>query len=82
MPAEFLHKQEIDIILLQEDSYNDLVLIRGYNAYTNVGINKRGTALLTREKIQLTNILRLPSGREMVKFYRGVWIVNIQGVYK
>jgi hypothetical protein len=35
MPTEFLHKQEIDIILLQEATHADFDLIRGYTAYTN-----------------------------------------------
>jgi hypothetical protein len=65
MLAEFLRKQEIDIILSQEFTHNYFNLIRGYNAYRNVGINKRGTATLTREAIQLANITRLPSGRGM-----------------
>jgi exonuclease III len=76
MLADFLRKQEIDIILLQEVTHNDFDLIRGYNAYTNVGVNKSGTAILTREAIQLTNITRLPSGRGMSAFYRGVWIIQ------
>jgi len=52
-------------------------MIRVYKAHTNVGINNRGTALLTREPITLTNITRLPSGRGMAACYRGAWIVNI-----
>ena len=36
MPNESLHKQEIDIILLQEVTHTDFDLIREYNAYTNV----------------------------------------------
>jgi exonuclease III len=77
MLADFLRKQEIDIILLQEVTQNDFDLIRGYKAYTNVGINKHGTAIFTREAIQLTNIMRVPLGYGMAGFYRGVWIVNI-----
>jgi exonuclease III len=77
MLADFLLKQEIDIILLQEVTYNDFDFIRGYIAYTKVGINKRGTAILTREAIQLNNITRLHLRRGMTAFYRGVWIVNI-----
>jgi hypothetical protein len=61
MLAHFLHKKEIDLMLLQEVTHNDFDLIRGYNAYTNVGVNKRGTAIPTREAIQLTNITRLAS---------------------
>ena len=62
MLTEFLHKQETDIILLQEVAHTNFDLIRGYNAYTNVGINKRSMAMLTREAIKLPIITRLPSG--------------------
>jgi exonuclease III len=47
MLAEFLRKEDIDIILLQEVTHNDFDLIWGYNANTDIGINKRGTAILT-----------------------------------
>ena len=55
MPTSFFCEQEIDIILLQEVNPNEFDLIRGYIAYTNVGINKRGAAMLTRDTIKLTN---------------------------
>jgi exonuclease III len=76
---KFLHKQEIDILLLQEVTHTDFNMMTGYNAYTNVGINKRGTAMLTKETIKLTKITRLPSGRGMAAYCRGVWIVNAYG---
>ena len=75
--AEFLHKHEIVIILLQEVTHDDFDVIRGNNVYTNVGIKKRDTAMLTSQTIQSTNITRLSSGRGMAAFCRGVWIENI-----
>jgi len=77
MLNEFIRKQEIDIILLQEVTHTDFEMMRGYTANLNIGINKRGTAILTREQISLTNITRLPSGRGMVASYQGIWLVNI-----
>jgi exonuclease III len=65
MLEEFLHKQEVDIILLQEVTHTESDMIWGYKAHTNIGINNRGTAMLTRELITLTNITRLPTGRSM-----------------
>jgi exonuclease III len=76
MLEEFLQKQEIDILLLQV-THNEFDMIRGYKAHTNIGIYNRGTAMLTREPIILTNITSLPSGRGMAACYRVVWIVNI-----
>jgi hypothetical protein len=52
MPTEFLYEQEIDIILLQGVTPNEFDLIRGCIAYTNVGINKCGNTMLTRETIK------------------------------
>jgi len=80
MLQDFLHKQEIDILLLQEVTQHDVDIIRGYNAHVNVGTHRRGTTMLTREQISLTNITRLTSGRGMAPSYRGVWLVNICGL--
>jgi len=51
MPTGFLHKQETDVILLQEFATIEIGLIRGYNWYTNVGINTHGNAMLTRQTV-------------------------------
>jgi len=75
--AVFLHKQEIDILLLQEVTNTYFNMTRGFNAYRNVRINTRGTAMLTGETIKLTNVTRLTSGYGMAEHCLGVWIVNI-----
>jgi exonuclease III len=77
MLGEFLRIQEIDIILLQEVTQPFLDTIRGYSEYTDIGTNRRGTAILMREQITLTNITRLPSERGMVTEYQGVWLINV-----
>ena len=76
MLNECIQKQEIDIILLQEVTHTDFEMIRGYTAHLNVATNKRGTAILTRAQISLTNITGLPSGRGMAASYQGIWLVN------
>jgi hypothetical protein len=53
MLDEFLHKQEIDILLLQEVTRAEFDKIRGYMAHTIVGIHNRGTGMLTREQVTL-----------------------------
>ena len=59
MLEDFLQKQEIDIILLQEDTRPVFDDIRGFTAYTNIGTTGRGTAILTRDCIQFTNTVCL-----------------------
>jgi len=42
-----------------------------------VGANKRGNAMLTREKIKVTKLKLLTSGWGMAAYCRGVWLGNI-----
>jgi len=49
MLDEFIHKQEINILLSKKVTHAEFGMIRGYVAYTNVGIHNHGTAMLTRE---------------------------------
>jgi hypothetical protein len=51
--------------------------IQGIAAYSNIGTSRRETAMLTREHMPLTNIVRLPSGRGMAADLQGVWLVYI-----
>lgn len=77
MLGDILHRQEIGNILLQEVTQPFLDTIRGYSEYTNNGTIRRGTAILTREQITLTDITRLHSGRGMTMEYQGVWLINV-----
>jgi len=77
MLGQFLAKQEIDIILLQEVVLCSLDSLRGYEAHINTGTNGRGTAIVAREGIPLMNVSRIPSGRGMAAELQGVGIVNI-----
>jgi len=48
MLNEFMQKQEIDIILLQEVTHTDFESIRGYKTHFFIDVTKRGTAILTK----------------------------------
>jgi len=74
---DFLQKLVIDIVLLQEVTRPVFDDIRGFTAYTNIGTAGRGTAILTRDHIQLTIIVCLPAGRGMAADFQNVTIVNI-----
>ena len=63
MLEDFLQKQEIDIIILEEVTQPVFDDIRGFAAYTNIGNTGRRTEILTRDNIQLTNIVCFPTGR-------------------
>ena len=77
MLNDFLQKQDIDIILLQEVTRPVFDDIRGFNAHINIGTTGRGTAILTRDPIMLTDIECLPTGRGMAAIFENITIVNI-----
>jgi len=43
----------------------------------NIGTDRRGTAILAKDGLALTNIQRLPSGRGMSASFCGILVVNI-----
>jgi len=77
MLHEFIQRQELDIILLQEVTHHDFEIIQGYDAFLNVGTNRRGTGILARQQIPLSNITQIPSGRGIAAQLRDTWLVNI-----
>ena len=62
---DFMRKQEIDIIHLEEVTPPVFDIFRGYAVYTKIGTIRHGTAILTREHMSLTNVVRLPTGMGM-----------------
>jgi exonuclease III len=71
MFEDFVRQHEIDFLFLQEVTQPKFDNLRGYTAYTNIGTNRRGTAILAREHLPLTRTISLPSGRGIVRVFRG-----------
>jgi hypothetical protein len=77
MLQDFLWTQEIDIALLQAVTCSQLDSVRRYTQHINVGTEKRGTAILAKDGIMLTDIRCLPSGRGITARYNGISLINI-----
>jgi exonuclease III len=77
MFEQFLHKNDIDILLVQEATNTSIQNIRGYTSYLNVGTTKRGTAIIAKEPLSLSDISILPSGRGIAANYKGLRIINV-----
>ena len=75
--GEFLFQNDIDIALLQEVTTTNLTSIRNYTVFDNIGTDGRGTAILAKPGINLTDVKRLPSGRGIAASFFGTKIVNI-----
>ena len=77
MLTDFLHRHAIDIIFLQEVTRPVFHDVRGFPAHINIGAHERGTAILTRDHIMLSDIECLPTGRGMATNFEGITLVNI-----
>ena len=69
--------EEIDILFLQEVVHSTFDTLRSYKACISVRTVGRGTPIMTRNEITITDITRLPSGHGIVAEYRGIRLVNI-----
>ena len=77
MLRDFIHKQELDIIFLQEVMHPNTLDFRGYNTHYNIGASMRGTAIVARDALTLTRVQRLPSGRAVSAEYDGMKLINV-----
>jgi exonuclease III len=77
MSEDFLRRQEIDLMCLQEVTHANVNTINQYTAHMNTGTDGRGTAVLSKDGFIPTNIQRMPSGRGIAATLNGIRIVNI-----
>jgi exonuclease III len=81
MLEEFLKRQDIDFALLQEVTKTNQNTFRNYTSHTNEGKDRRGTAIVAKEGLELSDIKRLPSGRGMAAKCNGIWMISTGRIY-
>jgi exonuclease III len=74
MLSDYCHAHDIDILLLQEVTHDQFEEIHNRNIYVNIGTEHRGTAIVTKESITLTDIQRIPSGRGIAARWKDIYI--------
>ena len=77
MLADFIRRHDFDIIFTQEVTSTEVMNVRGYNAHLNIGTSIRGTAILAKRTLHLTNITTLSSGRAIAADYKGIRFINV-----
>jgi len=55
----------------------EVLNVRGYNTHLNIGASLRGTAILAKSTLHLTNITTLPSGRAIAVDSKGIRLINV-----
>lgn len=73
---QLLQRERIDIAFLQEVAVPSFDFY-GYSESVNLGPNKRGTALLWRSELRLTDLVALPSGRAIAASFGEVRVVCV-----
>ena len=77
MLEEFLWTNDIDIAMLQEVTGPQLDSTRPYTKLVNIGTERRGKAILSRDGLILTDVRCPPSGRGIAAMYNGTRLINI-----
>jgi exonuclease III len=77
MLADFIRQHDFDIIFTQEVTSTEDLNVRGYNVHLKIGAAIRGTAILAKSTLLLTNITTLPSGRVIAADYKGIRFINV-----
>ena len=77
MLKDFIWTHDLDIVLVQEVTAPESVDTPGYISYTNIGSEMRGTAIIARRDLQITNIDKIPSGRAITVVIYGIRIINV-----
>ena len=76
MLHDFLKSHALDILFLQEITHPNFGNLPGYTTHTNVGTTMRGTAFVTRNDLQVTNITKLRTGRGIAAECEEITLLN------
>jgi exonuclease III len=77
MLLDFIRRHELDLVFLQEVVDPSILELIGYFTHSNVGASMRGTAIIAKLDLPLTDITKLPLGREIAARYTGIQLVNL-----
>lgn len=77
MLRAWILKNDVDILCLQEVAFIDFSFLPEYQAIVNVNDKRRGTAILVKHHIEVTNVRMLDSTRGISLMVRDLLIINI-----
>jgi len=77
MLDDFLHRNDVDIAVLQEVTNGDRLVVKGYQSIVKVGTLGHGTAILHKLHLQLHKPKRIPTGRGIAAYLGNICLVNI-----
>jgi endonuclease/exonuclease/phosphatase family metal-dependent hydrolase len=75
--GDFLWKNDVDVALLEEVTHKNFDAIRVYTATVKKKKEKRGTTILTKDRLSTANVKRLPSGHGITALFMDTWLINV-----
>jgi exonuclease III len=71
MLEDFLYRNDIDLLCIQEITNLNIKNIEHYESHVNIGEKGRGTALIVKEAYILSDVRHMPSGRGISANFHG-----------
>jgi len=77
MLLDFIRRQDLDFVFLQEVTDPAILNVTGYATYLSIGANMHGMAILAKHDFPLTNVTSLSTGRSIAADHNGLRLVNV-----
>lgn len=76
---DFVYDHDIDVLLLQEVVYENFSFLPSHFAFVNISSDNKGTAIIVRKTMVISNVLLEPNGRIVSLVVNGVNFINVYG---
>ena len=77
MLEQFMRRHEADIVMLQEVTSKQHIVVKDYHIIDNIGTVGRGTAIITRKDLQMDGIKGIPWSKGLTAYYKNPCFINI-----
>lgn len=74
---DFVQDNDVDVLLLQEVVYENFLFLPSHYAFVNISSDNKGTAILVRKSMNISNVLLESNGRIVSLVVNGVNFVNV-----
>ena len=76
---DFVWDNDLDIVFLQEVSFENFNFLATHFALVNISVDEKGTAVLIRNNIEFSNVLMHQNGRILSVTINDIHFINVYG---
>lgn len=74
---DFIYDHDVDVLLLQEVAYENFLFLPTHYAFVNISADNKGTAILARKSMEISNVLLESNGRIVSLIVNGINFINV-----